>query len=205
MVEIALCHLQNVVRISQEYISALAVFRHKLSLLERLELCRVVAFNPTCLVEAGWFPTALCIVLVFKTILNNLELQLTYSTNQLTTVELVYEELCNALVHKLFDTLVKLLCLHWVGIFDILEHLWRETWQTNEVQILTLGKCIADFEDSVIWQTNDIARISLVDCALALCHELRWRRESDCLAVAYMQIRIVADELARTNLAERNT
>ena len=68
-------------------------------------------------------PTTLCVVLVLKTILDNLKLKLTHGADNLATVELVDEQLRHTFVHKLVDALLKLFCLHRVVVLDVLEHL----------------------------------------------------------------------------------
>ena len=162
--------------------------------LERFKLRFIVTLYPTCLIKVHWLPTAFCIILVFKAVLDNLELQLTYSTNELAAIMLVHEQLCHTLAHKLVDTFGKLFGLHRVGILNILEHLGREARQPLEVEFLALGQCITDLEIAGIGQANDIARICLLNCALALCHELGRRRETHILAQTYMTVRSIAHE-----------
>ena len=107
---------------------------------------------------------------------------------------LVHKELRYTLAHKLVDTLGKLLGLHGVGILNVLEHLGREAWQALEMQDFALGKCVTYLEVSGIGQANDVTGISLLNGTLALCHELGGRGESQCLALAYMQIRLITQE-----------
>ena len=73
------------------------------------------------------------------------------------------------------------------------------------MELLAVGERVANLEDAVIGQTYDVARPSLVDGALALSHELCWRREAQCLVLTYMQIGLVALELAAAHLAEGDT
>ena len=61
---------------------------------------------------------------------------------------------------------------------------------------LALGQCITDLEVTGIGQADDITRIGLLDCALALCHELCWRREAHVLAETDVTVRSVAHELS---------
>ena len=72
------------------------------------------------------FPATFRIVLILKTILDHLELQLTHGTDDLAVVELVDKQLGDALVHQLIDTLLQLLSLHRVIVLDVLEKFWRE-------------------------------------------------------------------------------
>ena len=128
VLEVLLSHRQHIARVSKEYIASVAVLSHILilALLELVEFISVVALYPASIVQMDWLPTTLGVVLVLQTILNYLKLQLTYGADNLTTVKLVDKQLCHTLVHELVDTLLKLLCLHWVVVLDILEHLWRE-------------------------------------------------------------------------------
>ena len=172
--EIVLGHLQYIVAVGKEDIASLDILGHVLilSFLEVLELGRIVTLYPACLIEVHRLPTALCVVLVLETVLDDLELELSDRTDELAAVMLVHEELCNTLAHELVYTLCQLLCLHRVGILDVLEHLGRETWKSLEMEHFALGKGIADLEVAGIGQTDDVTRISLLDGTLALCHEL---------------------------------
>ena len=95
VLEVHLGHLKYITAIGQEYIAAFAVFCHVLvlSFLEGFEFGGIVALYPTSFIKADWFPTALGIVFVFQTILDNFELKLTYRTDYLATIELVDEQL----------------------------------------------------------------------------------------------------------------
>ena len=73
------------------------------------------------------------------------------------------------------------------------------------MQLLALSQCVANLEDAVVGQTYDVAWPCLVDGALALSHELCWRRETQSLALTHMQIGLVALELAAAHLAESDT
>ena len=196
--EIILGHLQYIVTVGEEDITSLDILGHILvfAFLEVLELSRVIALNPACLVEVYRLPTALGIILVLETVLYDLKLQLTHRTDELTAVMLVHEELCHTLAHKLVDTLGKLLGLHRVGILDIFEHLGREARKSLEMEHFSLGKRIAYLEVACIRQTDDITRIGLFNGALALCHELSRRREAQVLAQTYVTVRGIAHELS---------
>ena len=175
MLEIHLRHLQYVAAVCKEHIPALTVFRHILVLafLERFQFGRVITFNPAGLVKTQRLPTAFGTVLIFQTVLDYLELQLPYRTDNLASVKLVDKQLRYTFVHQLVDTFGKLLLFHRVGILDILEHLGREARQSAEVKHLTLRQRIADFERTVVRQTDDISRPRLIDGSLALRHKLR--------------------------------
>ena len=140
ILEVHLRHLQHVAAICQEHVPALAVFRHILvfALLESLQFRRVVTLNPAGLVQAQRFPTAFGAVFILQTVLDNLKLQLTYRTDDLTPVELVDEQLRHTFIHKLVDAFGKLLLLHRIGVFDVLEHLRREAREPLEVDALKL-------------------------------------------------------------------
>lgn len=127
MFEILLSHGQDITAVGEEDVTTLSVLGHilVLTLLEVLHLGLVTGFTlyPASLVEADGLPTALGIVLVLETILNNLELQLTYRTDDLAAIELIDKQLGDTLVHQLIDTLLQLLGLHGISILDVLEHL----------------------------------------------------------------------------------
>ena len=57
-----------------------------LTTLEVGELLLIVALNPAGLVNRDRLPATLCALLVLQTILDNLELQLTHSTDNLATI-----------------------------------------------------------------------------------------------------------------------
>lgn len=207
VLEILLSHAEHITRVGEEYIATLDIFCHVLilTLLELVEFCLVVALHPACLVKMNRLPAALRVILVLETILDNLKLELTHSTDDLTTVKLIDEQLRHTLVHKLIDALLQLLCLHRVIVLDVLEHLRRERRQSAEMELLAVCQRIANLEDAVIGQTDDVARPCLLNGALALRHELRRRREADGLALTYVEVRLVALELAAAHLAEGNT
>lgn len=124
VLEVFLSHLQHIARVGKEDVATLFVLGHILifALLEVVEFLLVIALYPTGLIQMNGLPTTLGIILVLQTILDNLELQLSYRTNNLAVVELVHEELSYTLVHQLADTLLQLLGLHGVGILDVLKH-----------------------------------------------------------------------------------
>ena len=93
MLKVLLRHLEHIVGVGEEHISSLLVFGHILilALLESFQFIVIVAFNPTCFVEADGFSLALGIVFIFQTILDNLELQLPYRSDDFAVVKLVHE------------------------------------------------------------------------------------------------------------------
>ena len=126
--EVFLRHGENITRVSEEDITTLLILRHilVLTLLEILELRIIVALYPTSLVEMHWFPTTLRVVLVLQAVLNHLELQLTYGTDDLPVVELVDKQLRHTLVHQLVDALLQLFGAHGIIVLDVFEKLRRE-------------------------------------------------------------------------------
>ena len=64
--EVLLRHRQYIARVGQIDITTNKVLRHelRLTLLEVLELCRVIAFDPACLVEADRLPATGCTIFV---------------------------------------------------------------------------------------------------------------------------------------------
>ena len=107
--EIGLRHLKHIVGICKKHVAPVAVNSHKLmlALLERLQGIGIVAFYPTCLVEANRLPAALSAIFVQQTVLDDLELQLSDCSYYLPAVELVDKQLGNTLIQKLLYTLVK--------------------------------------------------------------------------------------------------
>jgi len=91
------------VRFREEDIPPLLIERHVLvlSLLEFLQLCRIITLDPTGFIEVDGFPPALRPVLVQQPVLDHLELELTDRPNHLPAIELVGEELGDPLVHQL--------------------------------------------------------------------------------------------------------
>ena len=72
------------------------------------------------------------------------------------------------------------------------------------MQLLALSERVTDCEDAIVWQSYDVARPCLIDCALALCHELCWGGETYGFAQTHMQIGLIAHKFTRANLAESN-
>ncbi len=134
--EIVLGHLQHIVGIGKENVASLPVKSHELmfAFLEGCESLGIVAFNPACLIERKGLPAALCAIFVEKSILDYLELQLSYGSYNLTAVELIGEQLRHAFVHQLLYAFLKLLGFHGVGVLYVFEHLGREAWKAFEVQ-----------------------------------------------------------------------
>ena len=123
VLEILLGHTQHITAVGKEDIASVLVLCHilVLALLEVLKLSLVVAFYPACFVQVDRFPTALGVILVFKTVLDNLKLQLSDSADDFASVELVDKQLCHTFVHKLVYAFLKLFRFHRVIILYILE------------------------------------------------------------------------------------
>lgn len=205
--EVLLGHGEDIAGIGEEYIATLAVESHILILatLEFSELPVVVALYPAGFVEADGLPSAFGVVLVLETILYDFELELADGADDLATVELIDEELGYAFIHELGDAFLELLGLHRVGILDVFEHLGREGGQASEMEVFAFGEGVAYLEDAVVGKAYDVAGPCLIDCLLALGHELCWRGETHRLSLAYMEVGGVADEFAGTYLAEGDT
>ena len=111
MLKVLLRHIENVTRIGKEDIASVFVLCHILilTLLEIVEFLLIIALYPASFMEMNRLPTALGIVLILKTILDNLKLKLTYSADNLSSIKLVYEQLCHAFVHQLLKTFLELL------------------------------------------------------------------------------------------------
>ena len=207
MFKVLLSHAEHITRVGKEHIAAVTVLCHILilALLESLKLGRVVALYPTSLVEMDGLPTTLGVVLVLKTILYNLKLELTNGTDNLATVKLVNKQLGHTLVHELVDALLKLFRLHGVIVLDILEHLWRERWQATEMELLTISQRVADLEDAVVGQTHNVARIGLVNGTLALRHKLCGGTKANGLVKTHMEVGVVTLKASAAHLAEGDT
>lgn len=89
--EVVTGHLEDVVGVGKEDVAAFAVDCHVLlfAALEGIEGGGIVTFNPTCLIERDGFPATLGAILVEKTVLYHLELQLADRTDNLATIELI--------------------------------------------------------------------------------------------------------------------
>ncbi len=109
--------------IRRENVTSPFVLGHVLCLLETeiFQFLRVESLDPASLVKIDIFPATGGAVLVQQTVLDNLELERTYGSDNLAIVELVREQLGHTLVHELVDTLGQLLGFHGVGVLDILE------------------------------------------------------------------------------------
>ena len=135
MLKIHLSHLENIITVGKEDIPSITVFCHILILtfFESLQFFDIITFYPTRLIKADGLPTAFCIVFVFQTILDNLKLQLSYCTDNLTSIKLIDKQLSYTLIHQLVDTFCQLFLLHRVGILDIFKHFRRKTGNTPEM------------------------------------------------------------------------
>lgn len=128
MLEILLCHLKHITGICEEHITPLYILCHVLilALLEILKFLGIVSLYPTSLVQVYRLPTALGVVLMFKPVLYDFKLKLPYRADYPAVVELVDEQLRDALVHELLYTLLELFGLHRVVVLDVFEQLRRE-------------------------------------------------------------------------------
>ena len=207
VLEVLLRHGEHIAGISEEDVAAFLVLGHILifALLEVFEFSSIVTLYPASLIEVDWLPTALGIILVFQAILDDFKLQLAHRTNNLATIELIDEQLGHTLVHQLVDTLLQLLRLHGVVVLDILEQLGRERRQSAEVKLFALRQRVANLEDAIIGQTYNIAWPSLIDGRFALSHKLCGTGETQRLALANMQVGLIALELTAAHLAEGDT
>ena len=125
-----------------------------------------------------------------------------YRANNATVVELVDKQLGHTLVHQLLQTLLELLRLHRVVVFNILEQFGGERGETTEVEHVAFGECVSDLEDTIVRQTHDIARPRLLYRTLALRHKLCGRGETHRLVQSDVAVGLVAHEATRANLAE---
>ena len=93
MLEVLLCHREDISGVGKEHIPTLLVLSHilVLALLEGLEFLLVITTDPASLVQMHRFPAALCIVFILQTVLNDLKLQLSYGANDFTVIKLVLQ------------------------------------------------------------------------------------------------------------------
>ena len=123
--KIHLSHLKYITGVGKEHIASLSILCHILifTFLESFQLCRIITFHPTSLIQTYRLPTTRCIILVLQTILNYLKLQLSHRTDNLTSIELIDKQLCHTFVHQLVDTFRQLLLFHRICVLNVLEHL----------------------------------------------------------------------------------
>ena len=101
VLKILLSHAQHITAVGKEYVASILVFCHVLifAFLEVLEFCLVVTFYPASFVKMDRFPTALGVILVFKTVLYDLKLQLAHGADNFSSVELIDKQLCYTFIH----------------------------------------------------------------------------------------------------------
>ena len=207
ILKVLLRESERITCVGKEYITTVLIYRHigVLAALEIGELSLVVGLNPASLMYRDRLPTALCTILVLKTILDNLELKSTHRADNLTAVKRRGEELCNALIHKLVDALCKLLELHRVGIFDIAEVLRSKRGDTCKLELLALGEGVANHKGAGVVKTYDIAGVCLVDNRNFLGLNCCRRSGLQLLDTAHMQVVFVTLKHTRTYLHKGDT
>ena len=109
VLEVLLRHAQHIAAVGEEDIATFAVLGHVLvfASLEILQLLLIVRLYPARFVKMDGLPTALRVVFVLQTVLDDLELQLAHRPDDFATVELVDEQLGYTLVHQLRDTFLQ--------------------------------------------------------------------------------------------------
>ena len=73
------------------------------------------------------------------------------------------------------------------------------------MNLLALGQCVADLENTIVGQTNNVTGIGFVDGGLALGHKLSGGGEAYSLSQPNVKVGLVADKLAGAHLAECDT
>lgn len=139
---------------------------------ELLELHLIVAGYPERLVVAERHEVALGSVLVFEAELDDVELQFAHRADDLAAAVL-HEELRHTFFGELPDSLVELLGLERVAVFEQLENFRRKARNAPELQILAFGEGVADFQRTVVVQAYHIPRPRFVDHTFFVGHELR--------------------------------
>ena len=182
------------------------VERHtvELALAEVVHLLLVVGLDPACLMDLDRLVAALGAVFVLQTVLDDLELQGSDRADDLAPVHPAREQLRDAFVHQLVDTLGQLLELHRIGVLDVAEQLGREARNAGESQRLAFGEGVADLKVTRVVQPDDVAGVCLVDHRFFLGHEGRGRRELDRFARRHVQVGLVALEATRADFQKRD-
>ena len=128
MFVVLLRHGEDISGVCHEDVATFFVRCHVLrfAFLEHIEFGIVVGLNPASFVHLERLPFALGLVLMLKAVLDNLELELSHCSDDLTAVELADKKLRYTFVHELVDTLIKLFLLHGIRIVNVFEHLRRE-------------------------------------------------------------------------------
>ena len=119
--------------------------------------------------------TDIDIVLVFQTVLQNLQLQHTdHADNDLLHASAeVAEDLDRAFLRDLLHALDELLALHRVHLRHTGKMLGCKGRDAGKLNMLFAGaERVADREDARVKQTDNIARIRLIDDRAVLCHQL---------------------------------
>ena len=151
MLVILLRHVQHIGAIGHKHIATFFVGSHILCLafLEHIEFGIVVTLDPAGFVHLQRLPFTFGLVFVLQAVLDDLKLELSHRTDDLTTVQLADEELRYTFVHELVHTLFELFLLHRIGVVNVFEHLQREGRQPFEMQVFACRKRISDLEVSV--------------------------------------------------------
>ena len=141
---------------------------------------------------------------MLQTVLDDLKLQLSHCTDDLTAVKLAHKELCHTFVHELVNTLVELFLTHRIGVVNVFEHLRRERGKPLEMQFLSGGEGVSDLEVTGIGQTDHVSCKSFIDGLFLLRHKASWSGKTHLLVLAHVIIIGVAEELTGTDLEERD-
>ena len=139
---------------------------------------------------------------MLQAVLDDLELELSHRSDDLTTVELAHKELRYTFVHELVDTLIELFLLHGIRIVNVFEHLRREGRKTFEMQVFTGRERVSDLEVTGIGQTHYVSCKRFIDGLFLLRHEAGRSCKTHLLILAHVIIIGVAQELTGTDLEE---
>src|ERR1700722_1829621 len=141
-------------------------------------------------------------ILMEQTVLDHLELQLTYAADDLFVAAILREQLCNAFVRQLQQSFFQLFGLHRVLIDHLLKNFRGKGRYPGEIEVLTFRQRIADLEIARIKKPYHITRESGLDHILITVQEGIGIAKTDILLQPDMMKIFVAFELPTANPKE---
>ena len=184
------------------------LIRRDISVLETgkiLQLFRVLAGDPAGLVKRHGVELNGGAVLMQQAVLDDLELKLTHTADDLLLPAILGEKLGDTFVRQLRKPLLQLFGFHRVFIDYLLKNLRRKGRNSGKKEILAFGEGIPNLEVAGIKKTDHIAREGFVDDVLVTGQE--------CIGVAKAYVLVetnvvevfVAFEPSATDAQEGNT
>lgn len=98
-----------------------------------------------------------------QAVLNDIELQFANRADDLSVPLILREQLSDSLIGKLLNSFGQLLRLHWIGVDDFFEELWRKIGDTLKQDGFAFCQRIADLEIARVIQPDDISREGIFD------------------------------------------